>query len=149
MLSNGLKWMTLNDPDQGELKLLVAVPKGGDPWGRLAPLRGTPWEDRIAVVSGEAMSHAMHGWATPLVREIGLAPHYRIRKVPEEEGWCWLHDNGCVLASEKCKPGSDVPDCYEGRADDPELRRAISHVVLAWAENRYVLVVEGEEFSLS
>lgn len=149
MLSNGLKWMTLDDPEQGELKLLVAVPKDGDPWGPLAPLRGTAWESRVQVVSGEAFSHAMHGWATPLVREIGLAPHYRIRKVPPEEGICWLHDNGCLLASEKCRPGSGVPDCYEGQSDDPAVRRAIAHVVLAWSEDRYVLVVKGEEFSLS
>lgn len=145
MLSDGLKYMTLNDKQQGEILLAVAVPRGDDPWGVLASLRGTSWEDQITVVPGSVMSDAVHGWATPLMRIIGIETRYRLRKINEDEGRCALTD-GCAMATIHCRPGPKLPECFEAPLPTPEGRHTAALVALAWKEGRYVLVVEGKEW---
>jgi hypothetical protein len=121
---------------------MVSLPTREDPWGALAPLRGTVWGDQIQEVSGEALSHALHGWAVPLMREIGVDPQVRGPRIPEERGRCRLHD-GCLGVTPQCRPGVAVPDCYEAPGDLP----IATDVVLAWKEGRYVVVVGKGEFS--
>lgn len=132
----------LVDPQWGDIKLTVAVPQGGDPWGALAPLRGTPWGDQIQVVSGEALSHALHGWAAPLMREIGNPPETRSKRIPTDIAGCALRE-GCLGATEACRPGPELPGCYEPEGADP----VAAEVAFAWRDGRYVVVVEGYEFS--
>ena len=43
---------------------------------------------------------------------------------------------------------SQTPDCYMIPEEDADLRMVASLIVQAWTTNRYVLVVEGGEFSL-
>jgi hypothetical protein len=140
-VSDGFREIDLTDAEQGKVRLLVPLPKDADPWGALAPLRGTPWEAQIQIVSGEAFSHALHGWATPLMREIGPPPHVRADRVPLEAGQCTLHGS-CVGSSPFCRPHKKVPECYE-----PAIEVA-ARVALAWKEGRYVVVVQGPEFVL-
>lgn len=144
----GLRHIDLDDPEWGKVKLLVAVPRPEESWGSLAPLRGTSWGDQIAVVPGEDLSHALHGWATPLMRSIGIKPEDHARKIPGGERWC-PQRNDCLLSSEKCHPSPDVPDCYEPPGLTMQQSLLVTTVVLAWREGRYVLVVDGPEFSLS
>ena len=146
MLYEGFKWLTLTDPQQGEVKLLVPLPTRDDPWGALAPLRDTSWGQLIPVVSGSAMSDAVHGWATGLMRVIGPEPRHLQRGVGD--WYCALHE-ACLIAAPHCRPSTDLPDCYEAPHDDPEVGRLASLVALAWREDRYVIVVEGREWSLS
>lgn len=143
-MSEGFREINLNDSEQGEIKLLVVVPKEDDPWGVLADIRDTDWGQQVAVVSGESMSHALHGWATPLMREIGVAPRQRARRVRK---LCSLAQ-GCVGAGPGCVPGVDVPDCYEPPGVPPSVLMAVTRMVLAWKDGRYVVVVNGPEFSL-
>lgn len=135
-MSDGFREVTLDDPEQGEVKLLIATPRGDDPWGRLAPLRGTTWGDQVAVVSFDAMDQALRDWATPLMREIGVAPSVRARRIPDETGVCTLTKT-CIGAKPHCRPGSEVPDCYE----PPEVGLLGTRLALAWREGRYVVVV--------
>jgi hypothetical protein len=137
----------LTDPEWGVVKLLVAIPKRGNPWGVLSCLKGTVWEQHIQVVSGESYSHAMHGWATPLMREIGVEPRVRAKRISEQDGRCRLWD-GCLGVTPGCRPGPDLPGCYEAPLADHDQSQAASIVALAWEEGRYVLVVEGAEFSI-
>jgi len=139
--------LDLTDDEWGDIPILVVVPKRGSPWGILEPIRETPWADAIAVVSGEAMSHAFHGWATPLMREIGPKPIQRAKKVPELTGRCALL-SGCLGAGPSCIPEEHTPDCYEPPELEGEVAQAIIRVVMAWKSSRYVIVVEGDEFSL-
>jgi hypothetical protein len=147
MQSDGLKWLKLDDPDQGEILLMVPIPHDGDPWGSLAVLRGTIWESLITVVTGAAMSDAMHGWATGLVRTIGIQPKYRRKRVSDDDGLCKLYED-CALATIHCHPRDQFPDCYEAPLDDPEAAMMAAQVAMAWREGRYVVVVEGKEWSL-
>lgn len=145
-MGDGFREINLTDREQGELKLLVVTPRDGDPWGLLAPLRDTAWGRQVAIVSGEALSHAMHGWATPLVREIGVPPRVRAKRVPEV---CALNRSCLGFKAGICQPGPDLPDCYEPPGLEGPLRSAVTQVALAWREGRFVVVVNGPEFALT
>jgi hypothetical protein len=147
MIEDGIRRIRLTTSEWGEVLVLRTTPDP-DPWGSLKCLRGTPWGDLISTVSGESMSHALHGYATPLMREIGRDPRALRNLVPEDVRLCHQIDE-CIMANEKtCHPCRLVPQCYRAPSKDPEIQIAGGVVVLSWAEDRYVLVVEGSEFSL-
>ena len=131
--------------DWGDIKIMRPTPVDGDPWGDLAPLRETPWGDLITVVSGEALSHALHGHVVPLVRELGPHPHRLSRRVADQRCALW---KGCVIAGDDCQPGKTLPECYSAPDLSLEAALAARAVALAWKEERYVIVVQGPEFSL-
>jgi hypothetical protein len=138
----------LHDREWGVLRILRVVGRGGE-WGVLAPLRGTSWKALVSVVSGEAMSHALHRWATPLSRELGPPPSARIKRVPKAERWCELYlQKNCILRGEKCYAGGEPPECYEASGVERRLVIPLRRVVLAVSEGRYTVVVQGPEFSL-
>ena len=136
--------------DWGDILILRPVPRNGDFWGVLAPLRDTEWASYIPVISGEDYSHALHGFVTPLVRSIGPHPHGLSKKVPQSMGYCGRYlDKTCILADKLiCKPGPKTPDCYEGNHKDLTTAACIALVVRSWKEGRYVIVVSDGEFSL-
>jgi len=146
-MGDGVRQIELTDPQWGEIKIMMPLPRRGDPWGIFAPLRHTAWGDQVQVVSAENLSHALHGYATPLMQEIGVAPAVHARRIPLEAGRCGLFDD-CVGKGLLCRPGKDVPACYEAphlSVTDSLLASAITQ---AWKDGYYVLVAEGEGFSL-
>lgn len=125
------------------------TPIEGDPWGMLASLKGTSWEPYIYVVSGEAFSHALHGYLKPLEDELGPSPLKVAKRIPYEESVCELV-NDCVIADRiKCVAAGPPPDCWSAPTEEGERRVAMEQVVVAWRDGSTVIVVEGEEFSLS
>ena len=81
-----LKRLDINGKEWGVIKVLrplVDPETGDDPWGELAPLKGTPFESLIPIVSGEALSHALHGYLRPLLTIIGPEPKTLARMVPK------------------------------------------------------------------
>lgn len=150
-MSAGLHRMTLADQTFGELRLLVAVPRGGDPWGVLAPLRDAePWGQLIRVVSGESMAHARHGFSAPLMREIGPSPRHLLAMAGRYgQVTCSLAVAGtCAGASQWCLPHPKLPDCYEAPLIVQAAAEIAAEVTLAWRDGLYVLVVRGAEFNL-
>lgn len=120
-----------------------------DPWGTLACLKGTPWGDVIQEVPGELLSHALHGRATPLMRVLGPPPNGLMRKIPEPYRMCDLGKSGCIIYRKSdCHPCAKMPDCYVPPGLDRHTQFIASLVALAWKENRYVVVVTGDEFNL-
>ena len=142
--------MTFTDPAHGEVRVLVATPREDDPWGVLGSLRGTPWGSLVREVSGEALAHARHGYATPLMREIGPSPKHLMGKISDKDGLCKLsRPEMCAGATPMCRPGRKLPDCYEPPGDlTPEASESAVIVSLAWRDGCYVVVVVGGEFSL-
>lgn len=139
-MSDGFREIDLTDPEQGLVKLLIVLPKDGDPWGVLAPLRGTAWGEQVAVVSPDAIEHALRGWATPLMREVGVTPVVRARRIPDGAGMC-VQMGSCIGAGPRCRPGPDTPDCYEPPGLEwGEGMGVAVRVALAWREGRYVVV---------
>jgi hypothetical protein len=119
-----------------------------DPWGELAPLRLVPaFAALLPVVSGEAFSHAMHGWMRPLMESIGPEPKYQLLRIPPPHNKCVLTSNCIMHDLKRCQPRSKkLPECWTPEGLEESARRAMGIVTLAWAENRYVVIVGGDEF---
>lgn len=123
-------------------------PKPDESWGELAVLRGTIWGDLLPIVSGAAITDALHGRVTPLMNEIGPHPHGLLRQIPETENKCALHATCIMYAAKTCHPGKHLVECYRPPNTDGKLLIAASNVMRAWADGRYVIIVEGDEFSV-
>ena len=148
----GLREIDLDDKDWGKIRILLAIPREAVHWGAFAPLRGTLWGDLIQEVSGTSMSDALHGFATPLMREIGRNPRDQARRLSTEEGLCrLLPAKACDLGSEeRCVPSAEsLLFCYEAPIDDGVQRRIATRIADAWSAVRYVVVVAGKEISFS
>ena len=149
-LENKVRRFNIATKDWGDLPILRPVPVDGDSWGVFAILRGTWWEKSIPVVSGEALSNALHGHTKPLYDQIGPEPTHLMRRLINP---CWLAtEDRCSMVNDSCVPHrgkrSQTPDCYMIPEEEAEVRLAASLIVQAWTTNRYVIVVEGQEFSL-
>lgn len=155
---NRLRQFRIDTRHWGELKILRPLPseeRDGDtlivdPWGDLAPLRDEPaFATLIPVVSGEVFSMALHGYAKPLIDVLGREPIHQLIKVEAPYHQCSLR-GACVMHdAARCHPRSKkLPECWWPETLTDEARRAVATVTLAWAEGRYVVVVEGDEFSL-
>ncbi len=118
-----------------------------DPWGDLAPLREVPeFATLIPVVSGPTMSHALHGHMRPLMEQIGPEPKHQLIRIPAPYDVCSMAGECVMYDAKRCHPRSKkLPECWWPDAEEG-VRRAMAVVTLAWAENRYVVVVEGDEF---
>ena len=150
-MNDALVEYTIDTNDWGRILIARPLPRkigeDLDYWGCLAPLRDTPWGDLIPIVTGEVMSHALHGHATPLMRVIGPPPHALLRKIPDAFRQCSMM-GGCMLYQKQhCQPGPKVPDCYSPPNMAEHAGFLASKVALAWKEKRYVIIVSGSEFS--
>lgn len=141
-----LHYFTVSSKDWGEFKILRPSPHGDNIWGDLLPVKDTPWGQFIPIVTGGSLHQAIKGFATPLMQEIGPHPHGLCRMVPEGYRQCTLI-NECPMATSKCVPGPKLPRCYRPPGVPLEAAQAVSVVALAWTEERYVVVVQGEEFN--
>ena len=146
---DGLRYATIDDPERHQ-KILVLYPSPlrDNPWGVLKPLKDTTWGAQIPTVSGEALSHALHGRPKPLREMLGKPPRVRAMSIPLEDRFCLeAQQNICAMAAAHCRPGSkQLPECYVSPAEDYDLRVLGNAVAQAWDEGRYVFVVEGSEF---
>ena len=144
---DGTREITVDCPEQGKVLLLFPIPRPNNPWGVFLPLKDTIWGEHIQIVTGAAMSHAMHGWATPLVRELGIPPLVRAKRIPELDGRCALMKT-CISAGVECRPGVKLPLCYEPPKLVPDVARLAYAVAIAWRNGRHVIIIQGEEFVL-
>lgn len=146
---DGLRYAAFDDPDRfTTIKVLYPPPHKGDLWGVLAPLKGTTWGDQIPVVSGTALSHALHGAPSMLRKELGVPPVRRALRILHGERMCLEAQRAiCDMAGPHCLPGStQMPECYVPPAQDAAIQKAAAPVAAAWDEGRYVFLVKGPEF---
>ena len=147
---NQLLEFSLDTTDWGIVKILRPIPitvgETENAWGQLSPLQGTPWGNLLPIVSGEVFSHATHGHATPLMRVIGPPPEALLRKIPKKFRVCGQSKNCVGYDPETCYPCAKMPGCYCPPGVDEDLAEMVARVVLAWQEDRYVVIVEGPEF---
>jgi len=132
----------------GKITFLRVLPHQDDNWGVLRSWRGTPWEVLVTVVSGEDLSHALHGYPWPLIKSLGPPTEVLYRHLSEEHSFCLSYqDKSCSLRQKgKCLLGKNlqpcyVPPCVEDRVEFQE-------ALLALKEGQYLLVTEGQTFSL-
>ena len=150
MLSRGFRKVKITCPDQGEIHLMYPIPKPDNPLGVLSKV-DKEWLKHIPSISGENLSHALHGWATPLVRELPAHPHLTMKRI-KPKAMCRSHKGGakkggdCLMANDKCYPNKDTPECYDAPVETFEKRMLISEIVLAWKSGIYVVTIKGSEF---
>lgn len=148
-----LKEINFKDPVQGEIHLLATAATDTATWGDFEPLRGTSWAVGVTEVSGESLSHALHGWLTPLQRELGRSPKISANRIPASDGRCRLCSDCLGWDPNVCRPGGRKPNkkeigppaCYES----PMNGHVFDRVAAAWKEDRHTIVVIGSEFSLT
>lgn len=138
------KEVELKTSDWGVIKLLIPqIGKDEDPWGNLSLVKDTVFESYISVVSKNVYEQATYGWGDPLMGEVGPEPRLFTRKMPLPDTFCSrFKDKTCILAQETCYPNKDVPECYEFDSEDWEKSYLITRIVLAWKENRRVVVIK-------
>lgn len=147
----GLRMAVIADPVRfSNVKVMYPVPDNEGPWGVLRPLKGTSWGEQISTVSGEALSHALHGEPKFLREQLGRPPIQQAKRLPVAQAMC-LHSQmqECAFAKPHCRPGSGkLPDCYTAPSEDAKMQSILWAVARAWDDGRYVFVVEGPEFRL-
>lgn len=148
-IEKGLLRFSIKSKEWGKTKILRPLPQPDEPWGVLACLKETPWGDLISVVSGDSLSHALHGHVTPFMNELGREPSASLRLVPTTHRTCSLSKSCITYEAAICHPCSKLPACYEPPFLETAEQRSAAHaVVLAWKEGRYVIVVGEGEFNL-
>jgi hypothetical protein len=146
---DGLRYARIPDPDRHQtLLVLYPVPLVDNVWGTMLPLKDTSWGAQVPTVTGDALSHALHGRPKPLREMLGVPPYVRGQRLEPEDRMCMEAQQGiCGMASPACYPGSTkLPECYVCPTEDRTLRALGTAVARAWDEGRYVFVVEGPEF---
>lgn len=146
---DGLRYAVIDDPDRfRKVKVLYPIPMEGNPWGTMLPLKDTSWGAEIPTVTGDALSHALHGHPKALLEMLGRPPKGRMLRILMEDRMCIEAQQGiCGMAGSHCAPGSgSLPDCYQPPCEDRGLAVLAVVVGRAWDEGRYVFVVEGPEF---
>lgn len=139
----GVREAKISCPEQGDFLLLWAIPKENNPMGVFSVLENTSWGCLVGKVSGESLSHAFHGWATPLVRELPPPPKQILRKMKGAE--CWMQKE-CVMHNKKCYPHMDVPNCFE--PEEEPLRHIVNYILAMMKHGYRVVWVEGKEFQI-
>jgi len=145
---DGLRYAVLEDASfPSPLKVMYPAPLRNNPWGVLLPMRETSWGTQIPTVTGEALSHALHGHSRPLREMLGNPPTQRARMIVLEDRLCYEAQAAiCAMAKPECRPGSrQMPECYVSPTEDRALRPLGNAVARAWDEGRYVFVVVGPE----
>ena len=125
----------------GRLDFLRFIPE----WDPLDVMEGTPWKDVFCRVSGNSLSMALYGRHMTLVRELGLSPEDWAKRLPLNEVRCSDFQD-CMIASESCKPGPGLPECYRAPGKTLEQSRIGSVLGKAIRDGRYVIVVGEGEF---
>lgn len=105
-------------------------------------VKDTPWFDRIPIVTGQSLSHALHGFVDPLMNEIGSHPKQVILRVKTP---CALRKT-CLSAGPYCYPNLKVPECYEPEGVNSPANTVASFITMCWKAGQYVIRVQGEEF---
>ena len=143
-----MREFTCPDLKWGNPRFVRPIPRKGDPWGILAPLKDSKWGNLINVVQGDVVAHAIRGHATPLMQELGPSPRSCLKLISkEQQNWCVLVDS-CVSAGASCYPSEKTPDCYEAPSEGDinyAFSLAATRVTLAWRDGFHVLVIVGDE----
>jgi len=148
---DGMRYAMIKDSERFRtVPVLYPTPLPDNPWGVLLPLRDTVWGAQIPTVTGDALSHALHGNPKALLEMLGRAPRGRPLRLAMEDRRCIeAQQESCALAGSHCVPGSGkLPDCYLAPCEDRTVRLLAITVGRAWDEGRAVFVVEGPEFTV-
>jgi hypothetical protein len=127
--------------EMGYLELFLIYSVEGRWESDWEPLQGQPICDLLTHVSKEMWDHALRGWTSPLVKNLGLPPEGGLRKMSQ----VCTHLDSCPMHDlKRCTPLSKrMFNCFQplGVEGDIALQLA-AEIVRFWREGVRVLVVE-------
>jgi hypothetical protein len=116
-------------------KIARIMPVDGDSWGEYAELKGTEWESLIPSISEDILDRALHGDATPLMREV-REPQGCLKKAPVNKtcssykSCASYHKKYCQIEHKK------MPDCFSMEESN------LNHILIsAWRDNYHIVRV--------
>lgn len=139
-MSKGIRHITLHDDAFGDVPVCVVSAEA------VLSLQDTKWFPYIKGVQSENMSHALHGFLTPLMQEIGPEARHVLKKMNRDHLLLCHEHSTCMIATKDCIPGAKTPLCY--LPPDETESMLVADIVQAWKRGCYVVYVIGEEISL-
>lgn len=131
----------LKTKELGDLHLMLVYSKAGVWEPHWAPFKGTRYADLFTYVSVETMTHAMHGWTSPLVKALGPSPKMILHRLSPDARQCVLYDKCIFYIQRDCRPDAKkMPNCFQPVGVEAELG---FEVIRLWRESVYVVVEES------
>ena len=137
---SAIRKIILQDKQQGQLKVAFPIPRD-TPYGFFLPLASTYWRGLLPIVTEDALNHALQGWATPLVRELGPSGYHLSKKVLPKDRLC-KEVSTCTMATSNCVIGcKKLPECFQSNSEDSDVAECVRQLVLLWAEGYSVIII--------
>lgn len=130
----------------GDLELYAIYSQNGIWEKDLAPIQ--EWaEPLVTVITKEVFDQALLGWTSPLIKTLGLAPHYTLRRLTKEAQGCFQNKKCPFFEKKQCQPLSKkMPWCFEPNIGVEEVRRKLAAELIGyWREGVYILAIEDLE----
>lgn len=127
--------------EMDDLELFVIYSTGGQWEEAWLPLQGFPIDALLPRVTKETFDHALRGWTSPLIKNLGLPPTGGIRKVHQkcaDRAKCPLYDPN------RCSPKAvKMWNCFRPRDVEGEVAQSLAaEIIRFWREGVHVLIVE-------
>jgi hypothetical protein len=128
--------LKLLSQEMGFIELYFIYSENGVWEEQWRPLQGAM---NLPSVTKEVADHALHGWAKPLVDNLGPPPKGMLHKLPSKR--CWHEKNCSFYEARRCELLlSKMPWCFEPAEIFPG--NLAAEIVKLWRQGVYVLVVE-------
>lgn len=139
---DGVRTAWIKDSVLGHWPILYPIPLPGNPWGVMQVLQGTPLASEIPIVPEHMLRDAFQGRCKPLLSNLGTRPSQRsVRLARQFPLPC--ADRVCTMRTPHCAFGSrNLPECYVAPFEDRMVAAMVREVAQAWAQDRYVFVVD-------
>lgn len=139
---DGIRTAWIKDSVLGHWPILYPIPLPSNPWGVMHVLKGTPLEAEIPIVPKHLLDDALRGRCKPLLSRLGTRPSQRSVRISRQLPMA-CSERVCTLRTEHCAFGSrKLPECYVAPHPNPATATIIRLIAFAWAEDRYVFVVD-------
>lgn len=141
------KQFKLHDPSWGEVLCYVIHENSEGQWnGGWEVLRSNPLLQPIlslfSRVSYPAYQDALHHYALPLIKELGLSPSMCFVKSPDQFLQCSERKTCPTYAKKTCQGNHPkVPMCFMSAVPEPDLEPYMTYIFSLWRQGFYIIIV--------
>lgn len=133
----------INCMEWGFVNFIGPTRRGDDPWGDLAPLRGTYFEEYVSILESEIIENAIMGHVMPLISSLKPENNLISAKINKKLGKETLCKNytSCGIRSKHCNLNKKSPICYESKILNFELSYPVLNAI---RDGTKIVVILGE-----